>query len=331
MATKKAALGKGLGALIPSVDDRDAGGAAPPEGDAAAPAGVPQTRLYNFEERVRLLGRVADLDVETIRPNPYQPRQDFDDTALDELAASIRQLGIIQPITVRALGEGRFEIISGERRLRAAKRAGLGRIPAYVREADTEAMLEMAIVENIQRENLNPVEVALGYHRLLDECGLTQEEVAKKVSKSRSAVANTLRLLKLPPAVLASLRDGTLTGGHARMLVSIEDEEAQGELHARIVEKGLSVRQVEELVRQYRRRLEQKEGGQAKEAATEAAAALDAPSRDALGVEDVTARLRDRLATQVAIRHKDGGGGRIEITYYSADDLERVLDLLLER
>lgn len=324
MATKKAALGKGLSALIPSISEREEGDD-PREGTAA----VPQTRLYNFEERVRLLGRVAELDIDAIRPNPYQPRQDFDEAALEELAASIRQLGIIQPITVRALGESRFEIISGERRLRAARRAGLRRIPAYVREADTEAMLEMAIVENIQRENLNPVEVALGYFRLMDECGLTQEDVAKKVGKDRSTVANTLRLLKLPPRVLASLRDGTLTSGHARMLVSIEDEEAQIELHGRIVEGGLSVRQVEQLIREYRRRMEAQEGT-AKQAAEDAAASVG-PSRDDLEVARFTKALRDQLSTHVAIRHKENGSGRIEITYYSQDDLERVLDLLLGR
>ncbi len=322
MATKKAALGKGLNALIPSISERADNATSAPE------SGVGQTKLYNFEDRVRLLGRVAELDVEAIRPNPYQPRQDFEEAALEELAGSIRQLGIIQPITVRALGEGRFEIISGERRLRAAKRAGLSRVPAYVREADTEAMLEMAIVENIQRADLNPVEVALGYHRLMEECGLTQEVVAKKVGKNRSTVANSLRLLRLPPPVLASLRDGTLTGGHARMLVSIEDPDAQLQLHRKIVADELSVRQVEALIREYRKRLDD---APASKAADEAAEAVTTPSRDALQIEQFTDTLRDRLSTQVAIRHKAGGAGKIEITYYSQDDLERVLDLLLDR
>jgi ParB family chromosome partitioning protein len=321
MATKKAALGKGLSALLPSSSGGD---------EEREEGSVSQTKLYNFEDRVRLLGRVAELDVTAIRPNPYQPRETFNEQALEELAASIRQLGIIQPITVRALGESRFEIISGERRLRAAKRAGLTRVPAYVREADTEAMLEMAIVENIQRENLNPVEVALGYHRLIEECGLTQEEVAKKVSKNRSTVANTLRLLRLPPPVLASLRDGTLTSGHARMLVSIEDDEAQLKLYREIVDKGLSVRQVEQLVREYRKRLDDAETAD-EDAADDAAEAVSQPSRDALQIEQFTGSLRDRLSTQVAIRHKDSGSGKIEITYYSQDDLERVLDLLLDR
>jgi ParB family chromosome partitioning protein len=268
--------------------------------------------------------------VASIRPNPYQPRETFNEEALNELSASISQLGIIQPITVRSLGESRFEIISGERRLRAAKKAGLTRVPAYVREADTEAMLEMAIVENIQRENLNPVEVALGYHRLIEECGLTQEQVAKKVSKNRSTVANMLRLLRLPPPVLASLRDGTLTSGHARMLVSIEDDDAQLKLYREIVDKSLSVRQVEQLVREYRKRLDDAETAD-EDAADDAAEAVAAPSRDALQIEQFTGSLRDLLSTQVSIRHKDSGSGKIEITYYSQDDLERVLDVLLDR
>ncbi|MEP0549016.1 MAG: ParB/RepB/Spo0J family partition protein [Rhodothermales bacterium] len=321
MATKKAALGKGLSALLPSTSERSEDAR---EGQASGP------KLYNFEDRVRLLGRVAELDVEAIRPNPYQPRETFNEQALDELAASISQLGIIQPITVRSLGDSRFEIISGERRLRAAKRAGLTRVPAYVREADTEAMLEMAIVENIQRENLNPVEVALGYFRLIDECGLTQEEVAKKVSKNRSTVANTLRLLRLPPPVLASLRDGTLTSGHARMLVSIEDDDAQLELYREIVANELSVRQVEQLIREYRKRLDAADAP-AEDAVENATEAVTTPSRDALQLREFTGALRDRLSTQVKIRHKDSGSGKIEIEYYSQDDLERVLDLLLER
>jgi ParB family chromosome partitioning protein len=172
------------------------------------------------------------------------------------------------------------------------------------------------------------VEVALGYHRLIEECGLTQEDVAKKVSKNRSTVANTLRLLRLPPPVLASLRDGTLTSGHARMLVSIEDDEAQLQLYHEIVDKGLSVRQVEQLVREYRKRIED---GETEDAAAEASEAVTTPSRDDLQIKEFTGALRDRLSTQVAIRHKDDGAGKIEINYYSQDDLERVLDLLLER
>ncbi len=315
---QRGALGRGLSALIP--------GAPSPSSDAFGEGGDerPVSPLYQFEERVRLLGRVAEIEVDTIRPNPYQPRKDFDETALDELAASIRQLGIIQPVTVRALGEGRFEIISGERRLRASRRAGLKRIPAYIREADSEEMLEMAIVENVQREELNPVEVALAYQRLIEECGLKQEDVAVKVGKSRVAVTNTLRLLRLPPRVQAALRDGSLSPGHARALVNVEDAALQVRLMQRAVDEGLSVRDVEDLVRQSR----EKPAAAAPLAAPDDAPAAAPPSRDDLEVRAFADRLRTRLATQVAIRHKGPQGGKIEIAYYSDDDLERLLGAL---
>ena len=311
---KKAALGKGLSALLPqqpaSADDPETGG---------------RTRLYNFEERRRLAGRIAEIDIESIRPNPYQPRKDFDEAALDELAASISQLGIVQPLTVRAIEGDRYELISGERRLRASRRAGLRRVPAYVREADTEEILEMAIVENVQREDLNPIEVALGYHRLMEEVGLTQEEVAEKVGKSRPTVANVLRLLKLPARVQASLREGALTAGHARALVGLDDEADMLKLHRTILDDGLSVREVE------RRTKALREGTPAsapKTSASEKAEAL--PDRDRLQIEALEARLRERVATQVKVKHRAGdGAGTIEIAYYSVDDLERVVDQLL--
>lgn len=313
-APKKSALGKGLSALLP---EQPAG---------SDTEGGTRTRLYNFEERRRLAGRVAELDVETIRPNPYQPRKDFDEAALDELAASVAQLGIIQPLTVRTLSDGVYELISGERRLRASRRAGLKRVPAYVREADTEAMLEMAIVENVQREDLNPVEIALGYQRLMEEVGLTQEQVAEKVGKSRSTVANLLRLLKLPPRVLASLREGTLSSGHARTLVGIEDEDALLALHRQTIDDGLSVREVERRAKVLR---EGEPERAPKKAAKPAAPADPLPERDRLQVEAMEARLRERVASQVKVRHKPDGTGTIEVAYYSVDDLERVVDGLL--
>ncbi|MEM9664144.1 MAG: ParB/RepB/Spo0J family partition protein [Bacteroidota bacterium] len=317
MSSKKAVLGRGLSALLPAQDERPEAAGRPHEGD------LPKTRLYHFEDRVRLLGRVADLEVDQVRPNPYQPRRDFDEQALDELSASIQQLGIIQPITVRALGEGQFEIISGERRLRAGRRAGLKRIPAYIREADTEAMLEMAIVENIQREELNPVEVALGYQRLMEECSLTQEQVAKKVGKSRASIANHLRLLKLPPRVQVGLRDGTLSAGHARALAALDNEAAQIDLLTAIEQEQLSVREVEDRVREQR------------QAPTPAPPAAPAPptepsfwDRDQLQIQAFTDELRSLFSTKVHIRHKADGSGRVELNYYSQEDLERLLDLL---
>ncbi len=290
---------------------------------------IPPGKLYRFEDRVRLLGRVADIEIDHIRPNPYQPRKDFDDTALDELAASIHQLGIIQPITVRALGSGQFEVISGERRLRAARRAGLKRIPAYVREADTEAMLEMALVENVQREELNPIEVALGYQRLLEECGLTQEQVAEKIGKSRAAVSNTLRLLKLPPRVQASLRDGSLSVGHARALITIEEEADQNEILHEILDEGLTVRQVEERVRSWREEQRAEPGPAPKPRAVSPPATPAPPDRDTLQIQEFTNHLRTHFSTRVDIRHKPDGSGRVEIAYYTEDDLERLMELLL--
>ncbi len=315
MATKKAALGRGLSALLPSTNQE----ATPSE--EVRGVETPKSRLYHFEERLRLLGRVAEIDIDRIRPNPYQPRKDFDEEALDELARSIAQLGIIQPITVRALGNNEFEVISGERRLRAARRAGLKRVPAYVREADTEEMLEMALVENVQREELNPIEVALGYQRLIEECGLTQEQVAEKVGKNRATVANFLRLLKLPPRIQASLRDGTITAGHARALIGLP-EPVQLRLLQEIEAKQLSVREVEERVRAWHRRQERKAPGETTPAPAE-------PDPEMLQIRDYEDQLRRQLGTQVRIRHRSGRGGRIEIAYFSNEELERLLSLLL--
>ena len=310
--SKKAVLGKGLSALLPGTDLETG----KPGGENA----LSKSTLYRFD-RDRLLGRVAELDVDIISPNPYQPRIEFDEAALDELSISIAQLGIIQPITVRSVGEGQFQIIAGERRLRAARRAGLKRIPAYVREADTEAMLEMAIVENIQREDLNPIETALGYQRLIDECKLTQEDVAQKVGKKRSTITNALRLLRLPPPIQVGLRDRLLSSGHARMLVSLEDETTQMNLFNRIVEEGLSVRAVEQIVRQIQK-AEQ-------EPVQEQAPVKEQSNVEALQVRAFTDKLRGRFGTHVAIRHKPDESGKIELTYYSNDDLERLLELLL--
>lgn len=328
---KKPALGKGLSALLPSQRNDAASDDAAPDDSR-----LDKRPLYRFQDRARV-GRVMDVEITKVHPNPYQPRQQFSDAALDELAASIRQLGIIQPITVRTRGGGEFEVISGERRLRASRRAGLERIPAFVREANTEEMLEMALVENVQREELNPIEVALGYQRLIEECGLTQEEVSEKVSKSRASVTNFLRLLKLPPRIQAALRDQEVAMGHARALITIEDESVQMDLLRATVEEDLSVRAVEQRVRDWRAEEagddaqggsgEPAEGGDTDPAAA-APVVQPAPSRDDLQLEAYKARLRARLSTHVAIRPKADGEGRIEIAYYSADDLARLLDLL---
>ena len=192
-------------------------------------------------------GAVAEIDINLIETNPFQPRTEFDETALRELAQSIKEQGVIQPVTVRKLGYNKYQLISGERRLRASKMAGLHKIPAFIRVANDEQMLELALIENIHRENLNAIEVAISYQRLIDECNLTQEEVSEKVGKSRSAVANFLRLLKLPPEVQLAIRDGHITMGHARALININDKEEQLKLLQQIIMEEMTVRQTEEL------------------------------------------------------------------------------------
>lgn len=192
-------------------------------------------------------GAVAEIDINLIETNPFQPRTEFDETALRELAQSIKEQGVIQPVTVRKLGYNKYQLISGERRLRASKMAGLNKIPAFIRVANDEQMLELALIENIHRENLNAIEVAISYQRLIDECSLTQEEVSEKVGKSRSAVANFLRLLKLPPEVQLAIRDGHISMGHARALININDKEEQLKLLQQIIMEEMTVRQTEEM------------------------------------------------------------------------------------
>jgi ParB family chromosome partitioning protein len=192
-------------------------------------------------------GAIAEIDINLIQTNPFQPRTEFDETALRELADSIKEQGVIQPVTVRKLGYNKYQLISGERRLRASKMAGLAKIPVFIRVANDEQMLELALIENIHRENLNAIEVAISYQRLIDECNMTQEEVSDKVGKSRSAVANFLRLLKLPAEVQIAIRDGHISMGHARALINIPDKEQQLKLLQQIIEGEMNVRQTEDL------------------------------------------------------------------------------------
>lgn len=192
-------------------------------------------------------GAIAEIDINLIETNPFQPRTEFDETALRELAQSIKEQGVIQPVTVRKLGYNKYQLISGERRLRASKLAGLSKIPAFIRVANDEQMLELALIENIHRENLNAIEVAISYQRLIDECNLTQEEVSEKVGKSRSAVANFLRLLKLPAEIQLAIRDGHISMGHARALININSKEDQLKLLQQIIMDEMNVRQTEEL------------------------------------------------------------------------------------
>ncbi|MDA1028719.1 MAG: ParB/RepB/Spo0J family partition protein [Bacteroidetes bacterium] len=306
MSKQKSALGRGLSALLP---DRD-------ELDATQLSGIGTTKLYNFDERIRTAGTISEVDIHSVLPNPYQPREHFDETALAELSASIRELGIIQPITVRTAGPNRFELISGERRLKAARMAGITRIPAYIREADREAMLEMALVENVQREQLNPIEIALGYRRLIDECSLTQEDVASKIGKNRSTVANFLRLLKLPPLIQAGLRDGILSTGHARALLSLENEDLQRQILDEIVKNDLSVRDVEKRVREALRPVKKK-----------ADPLKELSGAHSVELSRISERIRRMLGTKVTVKPgSNGKGGKIEVEYYSNEDLERIVE-----
>ena len=194
-------------------------------------------------------GAIAQIEIDKIETNPFQPRTDFDESALNELAESIKNQGVIQPVTVRKMGYDKYQLISGERRLRASKLAGLKTIPVFIRVANDEQMLEMALIENIHRENLNAIEVAISYQRLLEECKLTQDKLSEKVGKDRSTVANFLRLLKLPAEIQIAIRDGYITMGHARALVNISDKSKQLIILKRIIDEDLSVRQVEMLVK----------------------------------------------------------------------------------
>ncbi len=293
---KKSALGKGLGALLSSSE-------------------TDITSRNDIAGSPAVAGSVASIALDKIETNPFQPRTDFEIQALTELSESIRQQGIIQPITVRKLGYDRYQIISGERRFRASKLAGLEVIPAYIRIANDQAMLEMALVENIQRENLNPIEIGISYKRLIDECNLSQEELADKVGKDRSTVTNYMRLLKLPPKIQAAIRDGQISMGHARAIINVDDIGVQLKIYDEIVTNNLSVRKVEELVRLNSGK--KGKGGR--------------PGKsEILGYE--YKNIQDRLAsfyeTKVELKTGAKGTGKIVISYYSVDDLNRLLDML---
>lgn len=262
---------------------------------------------------------VGMIPVGHIEANPYQPRTHFDQEALAELADSIKIQGIIQPVTVRQLGTNSYQLISGERRLQASKLAGLDTIPAYVRKADDQQMLEMALIENIQRENLNAIEIALSYQRLLSECQLRQEDLGERVGKNRSTVTNYLRLLKLPPSIQIGLRDSVIGMGHARALINIEDPQQQVDLYRRIVSEDLSVRRVEEIVRNgFGRPVPSSP-------ATQEAAAPVVPVAELRRTER---QLTDYFGSKVQLRPSAQGRGEIKISFDSVEDMQRILHIL---
>ena len=241
MAKQTHGLGKGLEALL--------GGGATDPSQFRKPVGYINKDVVTRGKPLSSNGDIVRIPVDMVEPNPYQPRMSFDNEALNELAASIRTLGLIQPITVRRKSDDRFQIISGERRFRACRLCNMDMIPAYVMEADDQGMLEMAIVENIQRENLDPIEVAMSYQRLIDECRLTQEQMAERVGKKRASVTNTLRLLRLPAKVQHDLKVGLISVGHAKVILGVDDPSLQEKLCDLVVRDGLSVRQLEEKLR----------------------------------------------------------------------------------
>jgi ParB family chromosome partitioning protein len=288
---RKSALGRGLGALLedtPSMENN-----------------------LSISESGSV-GSMNEIKLEEIEVNPFQPRIHFDKESLQELSDSILVQGIIQPITVRKLSKNKYQLISGERRYQASKLAGLATIPAYVRTADDQQMLEMALIENIQRENLNAIEIALSYQRLLSECDLKQEELGDRVGKNRTTVNNYLRLLKLPPDIQAAIRDKKISMGHARALISIESVDKQLDIFNRILLEDLSVRKVEELVRtssptKKTSNIETEEGGKE--------------------IVDLRHKLTSHFGTKVQIK-SDGKKGEIKIPFVSVDDLNRILEIL---
>lgn len=287
---KRSGLGRGLGALL---DDSA-------ETKQTNQIGVPSPKGIN------------EIAIDQIEVNPWQPRSDFDEVALEELADSIKTQGIIQPITVRALSKTEYQLISGERRLQASKRAGLNTIPAYVREADDQQMLEMALIENIQRENLNAIEVALSYQRLITECSLKQEELGERVGKNRTTVNNYLRLLKLPPDIQIALRDGALSMGHARALISLENVDLQLDIFSQIVRNDLSVRKVEELVRNLGKT----------ETTAPPVKEIDPE------IKNLQAKLSSHFGSKINVKANAQNQGEIKIPFKSTEDLNRILEIL---
>ena len=284
MANKKPiGLGKGLGALLDSNPIVETGGSS----------------------------SICEIDLDRIDANPNQPRTVFDTEALEELAASIREIGVVQPITLREVAGGRYQIVAGERRYRASKMAGLDRIPAYVRAMDDETLMEVALVENLQREDLNAIEIALGYQRIMDECRYTQERLAERVGKKRATVANYLRLLKLPAEVQLGLQDKSIEMGHARALAGVADPALMIKLYEETVAKSLSVRELERRV-----------------AALQHTEAQPAKAADDNAYAELAGRLSQQFATTVKIDRSASGKGKIVLAFASDDELEHIIALL---
>ncbi|MCT4581629.1 MAG: ParB/RepB/Spo0J family partition protein [Flavobacteriales bacterium] len=301
MAAKKSALGKGLSALLDNTT--------PPS------AGEKPTQKPPVAKEVKpIVGGIAKIPISQIEANPFQPRTNFDKEAIEELAASIKEHGIIQPITVRKLGANKYQIISGERRFRASQIAGLEQVPVYVRIANDQTLLEMAIIENIQREDLNALEIAISYQRLIDECEITQEKVGERVGKSRASVTNYLRLLNLPTEIQIGVRDKQISMGHARALLSFEADEEKIKVYRQIIDHKLSVRAVEEIAKNKK----------------DAISYAQKPKKNKLTLREK--RLQEDLSfhfnSKIKIAKKEDGKGVISIPFTNEEHLEKILALL---
>jgi len=292
-ATKKQALGRGLSALLKD----------------------PENDIQNASDKNadKVVGNIVELDLETIEVNPFQPRTNFNEATLKELASSIRELGVIQPITVRKLGFNKYQLVSGERRYRASKLLGNKTIPSYIRIANDQESLEMALVENIQRQDLDPIEIALSYQRLINEINLTQEQLSERVGKNRSTITNYLRLLKLDPIIQTGMRDGFISMGHGRALINIENKGDQLDIYEKIISSKLSVRQTEALVKNYH-----------------STAVIETPEKEELpkfiqkGVKDFA----EYFGAKIDVKVSRKGNGRITIPFSSEEDFNRIKKLI---
>ncbi|MFD2909538.1 ParB/RepB/Spo0J family partition protein [Flavobacterium ardleyense] len=294
-AVKKQALGRGLSALLKDPDN--------------------DIKSAEDKNADKVVGSIIELDIDSIEINPFQPRTNFNEETLQELAKSIKELGVIQPITVRKLEFNKFQLISGERRLRATKLIGLTTIPAYIRLANDNESLVMALVENIQRHDLDPIEVAISYQRLIEEISLTQEELSERVGKKRSTITNYLRLLKLDPIIQTGMRDGFISMGHGRALISIEDLDIQSDIYHKVVTQNLSVRETEALVKNHQESLKPKTAKTAKDTSFDIQ-------------EEEKKVFANYFGTKVDVKVAGNGKGKITIPFHSEEDFNRILKLI---
>jgi ParB family chromosome partitioning protein len=294
-AIKKQALGRGLSALLKD-----------PENDI---------KSVSDKNADKVVGNIVELEIDAIEINPFQPRSNFNEESLQELATSIKELGVIQPITVRKTDFNKYQLISGERRLRASKLAGLNVVPAYIRIANDNESLTMALVENIQRHDLDPIEIALSYQRLIDEIQLTQEQMSERVGKKRSTIANYLRLLKLDPIIQTGIRDGFISMGHGRAIINIENQDIQTSIYQKIVSQNLSVRETEALVKNYQDSLKPKSASKTK-------------TTNFVVLAEANKVITDFFGAKVEVKVSGNGKGKISIPFHSEEDFNRIIKLI---